>query len=149
MAVPDTYRTPASAPRATMAQFCTMAMLENPTTRMFATVCVAEACDLLSSICYNSSFCAGDMCLFDMGSEYHGYGSDITCSFPANGKFTDDQKIIYNAVLGMQLVAGAQRLVCYAFIPRALLQEHSTQSWMPCALASAGWTCTHSHTASF
>lgn len=39
----------------------------------------------------------GDMCLFDMGGEYHCFCSDITCSFPANGKFTDDQKIIYQA----------------------------------------------------
>lgn len=41
----------------------------------------------------------GDMCLFDMGGEYYCYTSDITCSFPANGKFTDKQKGIYNAVL--------------------------------------------------
>lgn len=41
----------------------------------------------------------GDMCLFDMGGEYCCYSSDITCSFPANGKFTEDQKVIYNAVL--------------------------------------------------
>lgn len=39
------------------------------------------------------------MCLFDMGCEYYCYSSDITCSFPANGKFTCDQKIIYEAVL--------------------------------------------------
>ncbi|KAG6769966.1 hypothetical protein POTOM_025633 [Populus tomentosa] len=26
----------------------------------------------------------GDMALFDMGAEYHFYGSDITCSFPAD-----------------------------------------------------------------
>ena len=37
--------------------------------------------------------------LFDMGGEYHCYTSDITCSFPCNGKFTEKQKDIYNAVL--------------------------------------------------
>ncbi|KAL6265643.1 hypothetical protein P5V15_002436 [Pogonomyrmex californicus] len=41
----------------------------------------------------------GDMCLFDMGGNYCGYAADITCSFPANGKFTEDQKLVYNAVL--------------------------------------------------
>lgn len=37
--------------------------------------------------------------LFDMGGEYYCYGSDITCSYPANGKFTDKQRQIYEAVL--------------------------------------------------
>ncbi|XP_072236251.1 xaa-Pro dipeptidase-like isoform X2 [Leuresthes tenuis] len=41
----------------------------------------------------------GDMCLFDMGGEYYCYSSDITCSFPANGKFTPNQRAIYEAVL--------------------------------------------------
>ena len=34
-----------------------------------------------------------------MGGEYCCYTSDITCSFPVTGKFTDDQKMIYSAVL--------------------------------------------------
>lgn len=37
--------------------------------------------------------------LFDMGGEYYCFSSDITCSFPANGKFTEDQRAIYEAVL--------------------------------------------------
>lgn len=41
----------------------------------------------------------GDMVLFDFGAEYYCFCSDITCSWPANGKFTKDQKIVYNAVL--------------------------------------------------
>nr|AKF43194.1 metallopeptidase M24 family protein [Francoa sonchifolia] len=45
------------------------------------------------------TFKDGDMALLDMGAEYHFYGSDITCSFPVNGKFTSNQRLIYNAVL--------------------------------------------------
>ncbi|KAL6592262.1 hypothetical protein ACP70R_049526 [Stipagrostis hirtigluma subsp. patula] len=41
----------------------------------------------------------GDMALMDMGAEYHFYGSDITCSYPINGKFNKKQIVIYNAVL--------------------------------------------------
>jgi len=35
----------------------------------------------------------GDIMLQDMGCEYYSYDSDITCSFPANGRFTEDQKV--------------------------------------------------------
>uniref|UniRef100_A0A8D3CHW2 Xaa-Pro dipeptidase n=1 Tax=Scophthalmus maximus TaxID=52904 RepID=A0A8D3CHW2_SCOMX len=41
----------------------------------------------------------GEMCLFDMGGEYYCYTSNITCFFPANGKFTPDQRAVYEAVL--------------------------------------------------
>ncbi|KAL8234825.1 hypothetical protein R6Q59_020925 [Mikania micrantha] len=41
----------------------------------------------------------GDMALLDMGAEFFFYGSDITCSFPVNGKFTSNQRLVYNAVL--------------------------------------------------
>jgi len=44
----------------------------------------------------------GDMALLDMGGEYHGYASDITCSYPVDGKFTEKQKGIYTGVLNAQ-----------------------------------------------
>ena len=44
----------------------------------------------------------GEMCLFDMGCEYHGYTSDVTCSFPSSGFFTEQLTLIYEAVLDTQ-----------------------------------------------
>jgi len=41
----------------------------------------------------------GDMVLVDMGAEYHCYDGDITCTFPVNGKFTKDQRDVYETVL--------------------------------------------------
>lgn len=43
------------------------------------------------------------MCLLDMGSEYACFASDITCSYPSNGKFSKEQAIVYNAVLDANL----------------------------------------------
>lgn len=42
---------------------------------------------------------SNDMLLLDMGCEYYCYDSDITCSFPANGRFSEDQAMVYEAVL--------------------------------------------------
>jgi len=47
----------------------------------------------------------GDLILFDLGSSYNMYCSDISRTYPVNGKFSERQKLLYNIVLnGQQLV---------------------------------------------
>ncbi len=46
-----------------------------------------------------------DLVLIDAGVSYKGYSSDITRTFPANGKFTSRQKELYAIVLEAQKVA--------------------------------------------
>jgi len=43
-----------------------------------------------------------DLLVSDIGAEYHGYTADVTRTMPANGKFSEEQKIIYNIVLEAQ-----------------------------------------------
>jgi Xaa-Pro aminopeptidase len=47
----------------------------------------------------------GDLLLIDAGCELEGYASDITRSFPVNGKFSGPQKAVYELVLQAQLAA--------------------------------------------
>ena len=43
-----------------------------------------------------------DMVLMDVGAEYHGYSADITRTVPSTGKFTTEQKAIYDLVYQAQ-----------------------------------------------
>lgn len=48
---------------------------------------------------------AGDLVLIDAGAEYQNYAADITRTFPANGRFSSEQRDIYDLVLAAQLAA--------------------------------------------
>jgi Xaa-Pro aminopeptidase len=50
----------------------------------------------------------GDLLLIDAGAELHGYASDITRTFPVNGRFTAAQRAIYELVLDAQAAAIAE-----------------------------------------
>jgi Xaa-Pro aminopeptidase len=47
----------------------------------------------------------GELVLIDAGCELDGYASDITRTFPANGKFTGPQRALYDLVLASQVAA--------------------------------------------
>lgn len=53
----------------------------------------------------NSKIDRNDQILIDAGAEYMNYATDITRTFPASGKFSEEQKQIYNIVLKAQLAA--------------------------------------------
>jgi len=64
----------------------------------------ANACTLH----YNANNAAlknGDLLLIDAGCELDGYASDITRTFPVNGKFSAPQRDLYELVLNAQLAA--------------------------------------------
>lgn len=50
----------------------------------------------------NKPLPAGELVLIDAGGEYEGYAADITRTFPINGRFTPDQRRIYDLVLKAQ-----------------------------------------------
>jgi len=60
---------------------------------------------ILHYIANNKRIVDGEVVLIDAGAEYQNYAADITRTFPANGKFSPEQRDIYQLVLDAQLVA--------------------------------------------
>jgi len=58
----------------------------------------ADACVL--HYISNEKMCKeGDLLLLDFGAEYANYNADLTRTIPVNGRYTERQKAVYNAVL--------------------------------------------------
>ena len=64
----------------------------------------ANAC-ILHYVENNQALKDGDLVLIDAACEYELYASDITRTFPVNGKFSPEQKALYEIVLNAQLAA--------------------------------------------
>lgn len=62
-------------------------------------VASGESACVLHYIENNRQVKNGDLILVDCGVDYANYASDMTRCLPANGKFSDRQKSVYNAVL--------------------------------------------------
>ncbi len=54
---------------------------------------------------YKPDIADGELILMDLGAEYHGYTADVTRTIPVNGKFTKEQKLIYDLVYKAQEAA--------------------------------------------
>lgn len=63
----------------------------------------------------------GDMLLMDVGAEYANYSSDMTRTVPINGRFTDRQKSVYQAVLNVKNEASKM------LIPGTLWEEYHVE----------------------
>jgi Xaa-Pro aminopeptidase len=63
----------------------------------------------------NKTKVGNDLVLMDLGAEYRGYTADVTRTIPANGKFTKEQKEIYDIVFDAQEAGIAAMVVGNAF----------------------------------
>ncbi|MEO8153346.1 MAG: aminopeptidase P N-terminal domain-containing protein [Rhizobacter sp.] len=66
----------------------------------------ANAC-VLHYAASDALLASGELCLIDAGCELDGYASDITRTFPANGRFSAAQRELYDIVLAAQEAAVA------------------------------------------
>ena len=64
----------------------------------------ANAC-VLHYRANNAPLRDGDLLLIDAGAEYECYASDITRTFPVNGRFSPEQRALYDIVLAAQSAA--------------------------------------------
>jgi Xaa-Pro aminopeptidase len=70
----------------------------------------------------------GDLVLIDAACEVDGYAADITRTFPANGRFTAEQRAVYDVVLAAQQAAiGAVRPGCDSNAPHDAATRVLTQ----------------------
>jgi Xaa-Pro aminopeptidase len=75
----------------------------------------------------------GDLLLLDAGAEYRRYSADVTRTFPVSGRFTDEQRAVYDLVLKAQeaAIAAIRPGVPFAEIDRAARKVISQAGYGP------------------
>ena len=102
---------------------------------------------------------AGELCLIDAGCELDGYASDITRTFPADGRFTTPQRELYEIVLAAQQAAvnatrpgarqrdahhAAVRVLAQGMLATGLLDRHTVGD-VDAVIASAAYRQFYMH----
>ena len=87
----------------------------------------------------SATLCDGDLLLVDAGCEYQNYASDITRTFPINGKFSDTQLAVYEIVLEAERKA----IECVmqgndVLLPQAKSEEVITQGLIDLGILKGG-----------
>lgn len=80
----------------------------------------ANAC-VLHYVDNNQACKDGDLLLMDFGAEYGNYAADLSRTIPVNGRFTERQKAVYEAVLKV-MKAATQMLV-----PGMIMEEYNKE----------------------
>ena len=70
----------------------------------------------------NNNICKdGEILLMDFGAEYANYAADLTRTVPVNGRFSDRQKAVYNAVLKVMKLAKSM------LVPGTMLADYNNE----------------------
>ena len=118
----------------------------------------ANAC-VLHHAAGDAALHAGELCLIDAGCELDGYASDITRTFPADGRFTPAQRELYEIVLAAQQAAveathpgarqrdahhAAVRVLTQGMLDTGLLDRHTVGD-LDTAIASTAYRRFYMH----
>ena len=108
---------------------CTSSAATAPTARPTARSSPPAATPACSTTCPSrTELRPGQLCLIDAGCELDGYASDVTRTFPADGRFTPAQRELYDIVEAAQAAAlaathpGARQRDAHAAAVRVLAQ---------------------------
>jgi Xaa-Pro aminopeptidase len=77
---------------------------------------------------------AGEMVVVDIGANYRGYSADMTRSYPVSGRFTPEQRAVYQVVRDAQAAAERQAVAGN----RARLMSDSATATLAAGLARLG-----------